>query len=547
MKRRLSCLILLSLVLMLSLTACQMSKAAKELILEESLLVLDVGETREIRLTILPEDALRPALQWSSSDSTIVSIDPEKGTATGLSAGTATITVTSGNGRLSATTDIEVRPVAVTDLIFHEKEVRLLVGSSGRLRIGVEPSNATDQTLDWISSDAAVASVDSEGMVSARTVGNAVILASTKDGRVSGTVLVEVEPKAVTAIIFRQSSLTMEAGTARSLEASVVPSDATDQTLEWQTDSSKVARVDSLGNVTAMSAGTAVITALTRDGRISQRATVEVTPKTVKSLKMSEEDLSLPSGSTARLKVSFAPSDAAPPVLVWSSSDEKVAAVDQTGKVTGVALGKTTVTARTSDGKLSAAATVSVVQGRVKGITLDRKSLTLMYGGTDKLVATLNPADAANQGIRWDSTNYLVASVDEMGNLQAKAIGTTVITAKSRDGGFVAKATVTVAIKDPRTGELYYGPDKEMLFASQSGGYKTIKLYTSPHQVYPSYPYGESWNVEIFREKGYITINRIDFSFLHQIMDDPVRIIVTVKDTGKVVYDYNPMGWYFPE
>lgn len=508
MKKRQSVIILSLLVLMLSLTACQFSKTAKELRIDDHPLTLEVNETKDVLLTILPVDAARPSVQWSSSDSTIASVDPEKGTVTGLSAGNVTITVRTGNGRLSAAYDIEVRPKPVTSLRFDEKEISLIIGSSGKLSITVEPSDATDQTLEWHSSDAAVARVDSSGTVSALAVGSAVISASTKDGKVSETALIEVKPKAVTGIVFRQKTLTLESGMTESVGAAVEPSDATDQTLEWQTSSSKIAKVDGKGNVTALAAGTAVITATTTDG-----------------------------------KVSFEPSDASPPDLVWSSGDEKVATVDPSGKVTGVAMGKTTVSARTRDGKLSAAATVSVVQGRVNGITLDRKSLVMPYGATEKLVATLNPADAANQSVRWDSSNYLVASVDEMGNVKAKAIGTTVITAKSNDGGYTAKCTVTVAMKDARTGELLYGPDKVMMFSSQSGGYKKFNIYTSPYQTSPVMPSGESWNLEIFRDNGTIWINRIDFSMLDPIMEEPVRITVISKDTGKVLYDYNPLGW----
>ena len=104
------------------------------------------------------------------------------------------------------------------------------------------------------------------------------------------------------------------------------------------------------------------------------------------------------------------PSYATNPTVTWSSSDETVAAVDRTGRVTALGGGTAVITARA--GSYSAACTVTVTVP-VAGITLDQGSLELFPGGQAALTASLFPEDTTEQTVVWSSSNEAVAVVEE--------------------------------------------------------------------------------------------------------------------------------------
>jgi uncharacterized protein YjdB len=101
-----------------------------------------------------------------------------------------------------------------------------------------------------------------------------------------------------------------------------------------------------------------------------------------------------------------------------------------------------------TDGYADLTLTVDVGGGSViavTGITLNKSSLSLAIGGSETLAAAVSPADAANQGVTWSSSDASVAAVDANGHVTAHKAGTAVITVTTHDGGFTASCAVTVA------------------------------------------------------------------------------------------------------
>ena len=154
------------------------------------------------------------------------------------------------------------RQVSATSASLDQTALTLNKGASGQLTLTVTPEDFTDEVV-WKSSDTAVVTVSDTGLVKAVGVGTATIKVSV--GKASASCKVTVlQP--VTSISLNRSSLTMEATDTFQLQASVYPSNAADQRVQWTSSDPTVASVDENGLVTALKKGTATVTAAALDG-----------------------------------------------------------------------------------------------------------------------------------------------------------------------------------------------------------------------------------------------------------------------------------------
>ena len=172
-------------------------------------------------------------------------------------------------------------------------------------------------------------------------------------------------------------------------------------------------------------------------------------PVAVTGVSLSQTEATLAVGETLTLTATMIPEYAAnfgASNVTWSSSDEAVATVNESGVVTAKGEGKATITVTTADGKNTATCTVTVYIP-VTGVTLSQTSASLQFGETLTLTATVAPDNAANKSVTWSSNNEDVATVDENGVVTAKTTaGTATITATTADGGKTATCTVTVGV-----------------------------------------------------------------------------------------------------
>ena len=186
-----------------------------------------------------------------------------------------------GNFIIKAFTDNETTTVDVEKVSLNKSATTLTEGESETLTATITPSNATgDKTVKWSSSNEAVAAVDSNGKVTAKKAGTAVITATSSNGKTAGcTVTVKQKEIAITGISLNKSTTSLTEGESETLTATITPSNATgDKTVKWSSSNEAVAAVDSNGKVTAKKAGTAVITA-TSSNRKTASCTVTVKQK----------------------------------------------------------------------------------------------------------------------------------------------------------------------------------------------------------------------------------------------------------------------------
>ena len=253
-----------------------------------------------------------------------------------------------------------------------------------------------------------------------------------------------------TAILVESIALTPdnwngEEGETFKIEATVMPEDATDKTLEWTSSDESVATVDAEGNVSALKEGTCVITATAADGSgMSASCSINVSARVipVESIMVSQESAELKFGESVALTATVVPEDATDKTVTWSSDNTDVAIVDADGNVTAVSLGVATITATSGD--CSASCVVTVVATLVESIIVTPESWNGEEGETFKIEATVMPEDATDKTLEWASSDESVATVDGEGNVSVLNEGSCVIIAAAVDGsGVFAECIIT--------------------------------------------------------------------------------------------------------
>ena len=217
--------------------------------------------------------------------------------------------------------------------------------------------------------------MDANGKVTALRPGQATIRA--KSGRKSAYCKVTVKakevpvpvPVAVTGVVLDKDALSLMIGSSSTLTATVLPENAADKSVSWSSSNAAVATVDASGKVTAVALGEAVITAKAGDQTASCKVTVIPVP--VNSVTLDYTELSLTEGAGMQLTATVSPASATDKTVTWSSSDESVVKVSDSGYVTTVGPGTATVTAKAGDKTATCAITVSAVgNGGVEGTTV---------------------------------------------------------------------------------------------------------------------------------------------------------------------------------
>lgn len=245
---------------------------AKSITLNHTSATLGVGETLALTATVLPDNATDKKVSWTSSDPAVATVSNGKVTAVAI--GSATITASCGSARAECV--ITVSPVEADAITLDQTSVSILVGESLQLTASVSPDNVTDKTVYWASSNPGVATVN-EGKVTAVSVGSATITAIC--GNVSAICAVTVYADGEVSLYLDPVSALIEVGEVLHIEATVVPEGAPGGFILWASSNSKVASVDSDGNVTGLSSGTATIVA--QFGKAMATCIVNVAPSKV--------------------------------------------------------------------------------------------------------------------------------------------------------------------------------------------------------------------------------------------------------------------------
>ena len=271
-----------------------------------------------------------------------------------------TFTVKTEDGGHEASCTIKIvktgEEVAVTGVSLDKSTLKLNKGARGKLTATVEPTNATNPAVSWSSSKPEVATVDGEGNVSAVGGGTATITVTTVEGGFTATCEVTVNVP-VNGVSLDKEKAEMPVSGTLQLTATVLPEDASNKNVKWISTNTSVATVDPTGLVTAIAKGNATIIVETEDGKRTDKCEVTVSVP-VESVSVNPATAELIVGRTLTLEAKVLPKEANQGV-VWSSTDDKVATVDENGIVTARAKGTATITA-TADGGKKASCNITV-------------------------------------------------------------------------------------------------------------------------------------------------------------------------------------------
>ena len=444
---------------------CSVTVKAKYVPVEKVILApemtLKAGETTEpLVMAVLPSNATNQAVVWESSDEDIATVSAN-GEVHAVKSGRATVTVTTVDGQKTATCSVIVEAggaVSVTGIEVTPKTGDLVVGGQAlQLNAEVTPSNATDKSVVWASSNPQVASVSrTGGLVSLLKKGTAIIYAESANGIRDWCEVTVRQP--LMNVTMDQAALTLKEGGQSNLIATLNPLDADVESVEWTAGSNAVAivtdNVAADGKAYALVQAKAVtqspvnvtVTVRTADGgAYTAECAVTVEPVDVTGVKLAPGSAKLITGETMQFELIPQPGNAKidPATVSWSGTNEYVTVDEKTGLVTAKAAGRATITA-TIPNVEPATATVTVVNAGgteqpVHSITLDRQNLSLAVGAdAATLTATTDPAGAE---VTWESGDPSVATVAG-GVVTPVGAGKTTIVAAA--GGKVATCEVTV-------------------------------------------------------------------------------------------------------
>lgn len=426
--------------------------------LNKTTLNIKTGATEQLTAKVQPTDATNSKVTWSSNKPTVAEVD-QTGMITAKKEGSAVITVTAqdGSGK-TATCQVNVTDIKVSGITLSTSTVAMQTDDVKQLSVtNITPANATNKALKWESKNTWVATVDESGNVTAKNPGEATITVTAADnGGAQATCKVTVTERTapvikVTQIQLSQTRASLNEGKELQLTATVLPANATNQSLTWSSSVEGVATVDPTGKVTAIKAGTTVITATAKDDSgISASCTVQVTVPTVKvtGITLNKTTASVVKGKTVALTATVTPDTATDKTIKWTTSNKNVATVSTDGVVTAKAAGTAIITATAADDsgvKATCKITVTNPVVKVTKVTLNKTTASVAKGKTLTLKATVTPTNATNKNVTWKSSNTKIATVDGNGKVTAVAAGTATITCTAKaDKSKSATCKITV-------------------------------------------------------------------------------------------------------
>ena len=404
---------------------------------------LHLMKQESVQLSVLydPENTTDDTtVTFSSADPSVATVD-ENGLVTAQEGGLTMITAQVGEHQAVCAVTV---CVPMTGILIDGVNRTVKRGDTAQLTVSFSPADTNDdRTLEWVSDDPEVATVDEDGLVTAVGPGETLITASC--GEFSDKVRITVVIPAEQVTISRDS-LDLTKGEGAQLSAEVLPEDTTEgRDVYWSSSDSSVARVDGNGYVTAVGAGSCTIRASHGSLSASCRVTVSA-PLT--GIGLNKTDITLLEGDSASLSVEYYPWDTTDDRSVsWSSSDSGVASVSG-GSVRAVSAGSCTITATV--GRFTASATVRVKAIiRVSSVSLSQTWISFNdWGQTVKLTASVSPGDATYPTVRWSSSDNSVASVTSDGTVRVSGSGSCTITATA--DGVSATCTVSASLPPPK-------------------------------------------------------------------------------------------------
>ena len=455
--------------------------AVTSISLDKPSITIKVGESETLAATITPADATNKNVFWTTSNIEVVAV--ENGKVTGVKPGSATITVTTEDGRKTAECAVTIKSnlapsvtvgadhvSAVSAILSGEANLETTISSDMTMGImwslnsGVLPANSTKIEARDIKAKAGfeasyeycigITGLEPETTYYYRSY-------VTQNGQDTYGIAKEFKTKELSSLLETRDATSVEAASAylnAKLDLTDVAYTSIDYGFLWglseSTLQNKVKGSEVNDNhfdapISGLNHNTqywfkSYITIDSRSFYGEVRSyTTGVIP--VQSVLLNSKSYSFDTiGSSITLTATVYPTDATDKRVKWTTSNTSVASVDEKGKVTAIGNGNAVITVSTVDGNKEGKCSIWVEQ-KVIEIVLDKTDVSLNEGETAQLTATVIPDNAANKSISWISFDDSIATVDENGLVRAISKGTARIDASATDGtGKSASCYITV-------------------------------------------------------------------------------------------------------
>jgi len=473
---------------------------------------VEKGKTLQLSATITPSNANNVNLRWQSHNKAVATVDTFSGNVTAISVGIASIQVFNApDFKYTDYCDVTIFAPA-SGIALNVTSTNLSVKEKKQLTAILIPTDSSDP-VTWTSEDASIASVSTNGLVTAVSPGTTRIIA-TANGK-SAYCDVQV-PVPVGVISLDHDSIILNIGRIRQLTPTISPPNAADTKVTWVSYLPNIATVDTNGYVKGIAKGTTSVAAITRDGNKIAICNVTVV-KPVTSVTISTTNTkTLVSGDTLRLVATVKPDDASDKTVVWRTNAFNIATIDQTigfVQISSTAYGYASFTATCSNG-VSASYGFSVYDP-YGSIRLDKDSISLAVKDTAQLKSYVYPTYTK---VYWEPSVPQVATVDN-GMVTAIAVGKTkiyayMLTAK----GEVRKDSCVVYVYVPTTGVTFDTSQIDLALGMQE------KLNAS---VFPPNA-SNSIITWVSSNPNIVSVNNIGYVVAHEL--GTAKIIVTAAD-----------------
>lgn len=327
---------------------------------------------------VLDDAPQKTSLTWTASDTNIAKVDTN-GTVTAIASGDTTITATAKDNDCIFGSIVVHVILPVSKVSIQEAQATLLLNEDASnaemdLHVNIAPEDAYYQTVTWKSSDETVVSVTDNGHIKGLKPGIASITATSTEqtSKPKETSIKVTVVQAVKGIKLSDAELIIDKGKKKKLTATISPDDATKKTISWISSNDAIATVSKDGTVTAKSCGECDIECTATDGsNVSAKCHV-IVKQLITSIKVSESNIILASGSRKKIKITIAPEDATDKAVICTSSNVNVAKIES-GSIVAVNGGDCIISCTTTDGS-EKQATISV---HVPTFSVSKKEYTV--------------------------------------------------------------------------------------------------------------------------------------------------------------------------
>jgi uncharacterized protein YjdB len=380
--------------------------------------------------------------------------------------------------QFQACTKKEKLKIKVESINFIEKQGELYIDEQRQLIVNILPKGALPINLKWESNKKNVARVDMLGEITAISEGTAIITVRSDQTDKTDKFNLTVKKKIIKVnsikIIKSKELIASEDTIIENQDAiltvKILPINSKNKTFTWSTSDKNIATIDQDGNLHAIKEGKFIIKAITEDGGKTAEYKLNVKAKriAIREIKISSESKQVTEGKELRLTGTVIPNNADDKTFTWSVDNKEIATIDQTGKLTAIKEGIVNIKAISAKDGISSGYKITVTKKiLVSEIEISSPKERICEGESIKLAAIIKPEDANNKDFTWSVNKEEIATIDQHGNLLAKAVGTVEVIAEAIDKGGISSKynieiyaktiAVTAVMINPIIEELYIG------------------------------------------------------------------------------------------